>query len=145
MGPVRDFAANLARGGADASKILQEIAGAFLLETMSRQNVNSIIRTVKAGHDASNQQGWNTEKRVRTPEAIAAVEAVVRGDRRCTVDQIEEETGLSHPTYSPDLAPADFSNSKSSSLRDICGRPDGQNRMGTGLRYSPRRRLRYRF
>ena len=60
MGPVRDFAANLARGGADASKILQEIAGTFPQETMSRQNVNSIIRTVKAGHDASDQWGWNT-------------------------------------------------------------------------------------
>ena len=96
MGPVRDFAANLARGGADASKILGEIEAAFPDETMSPQNVNLIIKTVKAGLETADQRGLNTPKRARTADAIAAVEAVLLDDRRSTRDQIEAETGLSH-------------------------------------------------
>ena len=96
MGPIRDFAAHLAKGGANASKILEEIDKAFEKGAMSRQNVNLIIRTVKADQETADQRGLNTPRRARTPEAIAAVAAVIEDDRRTTMDQIIAETGLSH-------------------------------------------------
>ena len=77
MSPIRDFAARLAHGGADASKILQEIELTFEPGAMSRQNVNAIIHSVKAGLDTNNHCGKNTPQRTRTPEAISTVAALV--------------------------------------------------------------------
>ena len=96
MGPVRDFAANLARGGANAMKILGDIAAAFPKQTMSHQNVNAIIRTINAGLETADQPGLKTPKRARTPDAIAAVEASLLDNRKFTLDQIEADASFSH-------------------------------------------------
>ena len=86
MSPIREFASRLAMDNANASKILQEIDQAFWPEAMSRQNVNKIIRSVKAGQDTKDRRGENTPRRTRTPEAISIVAALVEEDRRITMD-----------------------------------------------------------
>ena len=106
MSPIREFASHLAAadGKADASQILQEIDKAFWPGAMSRQNVNSIIRSVKAGLDTKDRRGENTPRRTRTPEAISIVAALVEKDCRITMDEIEAETGLTHYTVQMILA-----------------------------------------
>ena len=95
MSSICVFAAHLANGGADATKILQETDLAFTPGTMSRQNVNAMICAAKAGQDATNCRGTNTPLHTRAPEAISTIAALVEKDRKIMMNQIEAETNFS--------------------------------------------------
>ena len=105
MSPVRAFVYNLAVGGHTAKEILSEVKKSFGKSAMKKPQVYKIITEVKASGDGADLRGYNTPKRVRTPEVIASVEALVTSDRRLTLRELVEETGINKFTIHNEAGP----------------------------------------
>jgi hypothetical protein len=64
------------------------VDAAYEDKTLSKSQINRIIKAVKEGKSTSDQRYSNTKKTKRTEDVVAAVAAAVEKNRRLTVREL---------------------------------------------------------
>jgi histone-lysine N-methyltransferase SETMAR len=97
MPGARDFVADLARAGKTYQEIKETVDAAYGDQSLQKTAIYAIIKKVKAGESAD-MRHLNPKKTMRTPELIASVAAVIKEDRRLSMEKIAAAHGVSEKT-----------------------------------------------
>jgi hypothetical protein len=98
MTEVRDFVAALARTGKGRKEIQTLVDAAYGDKTMSKSQINPIIKAVKEGKNTKDQCHLKGKKTARTPDVVAAVSATIENDRRRSIKEVAAIHGLTYST-----------------------------------------------
>lgn len=95
MPPVRDFVANLAHMAISANQVQDLVGQSFGKGSMSRSQINQILKAAKEGKNMEDHHRYNAKKTARTAANIEAVDATLSDNRRSNLIELKLETGLS--------------------------------------------------
>jgi methionine aminopeptidase len=98
MTRAHDFAVDLAKAGKSNKEIKEMVDKVYVASGLSISQVYRILAKVKAGENAEDRRGFITERRIRTPDMVKAVEAFVAENRRHTVNDICKGFSLTRET-----------------------------------------------
>jgi histone-lysine N-methyltransferase SETMAR len=95
MTRVRDFVADLLRGGTSAKEAKKLADSSFGDKSLKMRAIFDILKLIKEGKSTEDRRKSNPKKTVRTAALIAAVAADVEADRRICVKSLASAHGTS--------------------------------------------------
>jgi histone-lysine N-methyltransferase SETMAR len=94
----REIVVDFFTAGKSAKDCLQHLTELYKDAALSRSQVYHIFEQLRAGHDGSDGRGQNRDPAVRTPANISKVSELISSDRRRTVRELAEMTGIPKTT-----------------------------------------------
>ena len=94
----REIVVDCFKAGRSAKECMQHLQAIYGSEALSRSQVYHIFEQLREGHDGSDGRGDHRDPTVRTPANVAMVEELISDDRRLTVRELADLTGISKTT-----------------------------------------------